>query len=114
MKSRAVVFGHPLHPMLIPFPFAFLTGAVAFDAAGWWSNAPSWWTTGGHLNLAGVATALVAAVPGLIDYFSTVPPESSAKTRATKHMLVNLTAVTIFGAAWWIRGGAANEPDLIV
>jgi hypothetical protein len=28
MKSKAVVLGHPLHPMLVPFPFAFLTGAV--------------------------------------------------------------------------------------
>ena len=35
MKSRAVALGHPIHPMLIPFPFAFLTGAVLFHAAGW-------------------------------------------------------------------------------
>jgi uncharacterized membrane protein len=41
MKSKAVLFGHPLHPMLIPFPFAFLTGAVAFDAAGWLGDVPS-------------------------------------------------------------------------
>ena len=33
MKSKAVALGHPIHPMLIPFPFAFLTGAVLFDAA---------------------------------------------------------------------------------
>ncbi len=35
MKSKAVALGHPIHPMLIPFSFAFLTGAVLFDAAGW-------------------------------------------------------------------------------
>jgi uncharacterized membrane protein len=34
MKSKAVLLGHPVHPMLIPFPFAFLTGAFAFDAMG--------------------------------------------------------------------------------
>ena len=34
MKSKAVALGHPIHPMLIPFPFAFLTGAVLFDAPG--------------------------------------------------------------------------------
>jgi uncharacterized membrane protein/nitrite reductase/ring-hydroxylating ferredoxin subunit len=114
MKSRAVAFGHPIHPMLIPFPIAFLTGAVLFDAAGWLRNVPSWWTTGGHLCLAGIGTALLAAIPGLIDYIYTVPPGSSAKTRATKHMLANLTAVALFGAAWWTRGAAATRPDLLV
>jgi uncharacterized membrane protein/nitrite reductase/ring-hydroxylating ferredoxin subunit len=114
MKSKAVLLGHPLHPMLIPFPLAFLSGAVAFDAAGWLGDVPAWWTTGGHLQSAGIAAALLAAVPGLLDYFYTVPPESSAKTRASRHMLVNLTAVGLFGAAWWIRGDAATRPDMIV
>ena len=114
MKSKAVLLGHPLHPMLIPFPFAFLTGAVAFDAAGWLGDTPSWWRTGGHLQLAGIGAALLAAVPGLLDYFYTVPPESSAKTRASKHMLVNLTAVALFAAAWWVRGEAATRPGLMV
>jgi nitrite reductase/ring-hydroxylating ferredoxin subunit/uncharacterized membrane protein len=114
MKSKAVALGHPIHPMLIPFPFAFLTGAVLFDAAGWFRDLPSWWTTGSHLSLAGITTALLAAIPGVIDYLYTVPPDSSAKARATKHMLANLTAVALFGAAWWIRGGAATRPDAIV
>jgi uncharacterized membrane protein len=114
MKSKAAALGHPIHPMLIPFPFAFLTGAMLFDAAGWFRDIPSWWTTGGHLSLAGIATALLAAIPGVIDYLYTVPPDSSGKSRATKHMLVNLTAVAFLGAAWWIRGGAAMRPDAIV
>jgi nitrite reductase/ring-hydroxylating ferredoxin subunit/uncharacterized membrane protein len=114
MRSKAVWLGHPIHPMLIPFPFAFLTGAVLFDAAGWFWDVPSWWTTGGHLNLAGVATALLAAIPGLIDYFYTVPPDSSGKARATRHMVANLSAVVLFAAALWIRGGAATPPHAIV
>jgi hypothetical protein len=46
--------------------FAFLTGAVLFAAAGWFRGVPSWWTTGGHLCAAGIATALLAAISGLI------------------------------------------------
>ena len=114
MKSKAVLLGHPVHPMLIPFPFAFLIGAFLFDAVGWLGNVPSWWTTGAYLSLAGVATAVVAAVPGFIDYLYTVPPDSSAKTRATKHMLVNLGAVVMFAIAWWIRGETAARPVLAV
>ena len=34
MRSKASVDGHPLHPGLIPFPFAFLVGAFVFNAAG--------------------------------------------------------------------------------
>jgi uncharacterized membrane protein len=45
MKSKAVLLGHPMHPMLIPFPFAFLTGTLVFDAAGWIGDAPSLWIT---------------------------------------------------------------------
>jgi nitrite reductase/ring-hydroxylating ferredoxin subunit/uncharacterized membrane protein len=100
--------------MLVPFPFAFLTGACLFDAMGWLRDVPSWWTTGGYLSAAGIATAVVAAFPGLIDYLYTVPPDSSAKTRATKHMLANLSAVAMFAIAWWIRGDSSARPGVAV
>jgi uncharacterized membrane protein/nitrite reductase/ring-hydroxylating ferredoxin subunit len=106
MRSKASYDGHPLHPALIPFPFAFLTGALFFDAIGWASNWVSWWTTGGHLAAAGIITALVAAVPGFIDYVYTVPPRSTGKQRATRHMLINLSAVALVAAAWLVREDA--------
>jgi len=110
MRSRASFRGHPIHPALIPFPFAFLYGAFLFDLAGRLAERPAWWRTGGHLGLVGIAAALIAAVPGFIDYFSTVPPNSSGKQRATRHMLVNLAAVVLFAVAWLIRGHAAAAP----
>lgn len=109
MRSRAQFKGHPLHPALIPFPFAFLTGAAAADVIGVTTGMPAVWTTGAHLQLAGLATGLLAAVPGAIDYIYTVPPESSGKRRATKHALGNVTALVVFAAAWLFRG-AAYEP----
>jgi nitrite reductase/ring-hydroxylating ferredoxin subunit/uncharacterized membrane protein len=114
MKSKAVLLGHPLHPMLIPFPVAFLAGAVVSDAIGWLRDLPSWWTAGSYLSSAGIVTALLAATPGLVDYVYTVPPESSAKTRATKHMLANLTAVALFVSAWAARGDAELAPGIAV
>jgi nitrite reductase/ring-hydroxylating ferredoxin subunit len=62
------------------------------------------------LSLVGIVAALIAAVPGFIDYFTTVPPKSSGKKRATKHMLVNLGAVILFAAAWAIRGASEAFP----
>ena len=113
MRSRANIKGHPIHPALIPFPFAFLVGAFAFDAAGVVFDREAMWTTGAYLALAGVGAALVAAIPGFIDYLFTVPPDSSGKSRATKHMLIMLSAVGAFAAAWVIRGSAEARPELL-
>jgi uncharacterized membrane protein len=114
MRSKASYKGHPIHPALIPFPFAFLYGAFFFDLAGRLTGRPSWWTTGAYLALAGMVAALVAAIPGFVDYFGTVPPNSSGKRRATKHMIVNLGAVTLFAIAWASRGGADTAPGVTV
>jgi nitrite reductase/ring-hydroxylating ferredoxin subunit/uncharacterized membrane protein len=113
MRSKASFKGHPIHPALIPFPFAFLTGALLFDAASLLLGRPSLWTTGGHLAIAGIVAALIAAVPGLVDYLYTVPPASTGKQRATKHMIVNLSAVALFASATVLRRGGP-DPDVTV
>ncbi len=104
MNSKVVVHSHPLHPMLIPFPFAFLTAATVADVARLRGGPRSWTLIGGYLGIAGVATALLAAVPGFIDYLFVVPPRSSGKKRATQHMAGTLSAVALFAAAVWLRG----------
>jgi nitrite reductase/ring-hydroxylating ferredoxin subunit len=58
------------------------------------------------MNRLGLASALMAAVPGLVDYTFAVPPTSSARERATRHMLANLSAVGLFAAA-----GASRRDD---
>jgi uncharacterized membrane protein/nitrite reductase/ring-hydroxylating ferredoxin subunit len=114
MRSKASFRGHPIHPALIPFPFAFLYGAFFFDLVGRLATIPSMWTTGAYLSVAGIIAALIAAVPGFIDYFKTVPPKSSGKQRATRHMLANLTAVILFLAAWVVRDHVLQFPSVVV
>jgi nitrite reductase/ring-hydroxylating ferredoxin subunit/uncharacterized membrane protein len=112
MRSRAQLLSHPVHPMLVPFPIAFLIGALAFDIIGLVSGAAALWVTAAHLQLAGLATGLLAAVPGIVDYLFSVPPESSAKTRATRHGLGNAGALVLFALAWLARD-AAWQPGLL-
>ena len=112
MRSKASYKGHPVHPALIPFPFAFLYGAFFFDVAGVLLDRAGLWTTGGYLALAGVLLGLAAAVPGVIDYLFTVPPNSTGQTRARKHALANVTALALFATAWWLRSGADAGPGL--
>lgn len=64
MRSAAHFRGHPIHPMLIPFPFAFLIGAFLFDLAGRVTGHATFWATGGYLAILGIVAALLAAVPG--------------------------------------------------
>ena len=109
MESRVIVKGHPLHPMLIPFPFAFLMGAVVSDWIAWLFRYEDLWTTGGFLLAAGVCAGLLAAVPGVIDYLTVVPPRSSGKTRATKHLLCNASALVSLALAWLLREGSAAD-----
>ncbi|HEV8597956.1 MAG TPA: DUF2231 domain-containing protein [Gemmatimonadales bacterium] len=114
MRSKVNFKGHPVHPALVHFPLAFLIGAFGFDLAGSWINNPSLWSVGAYLAPVGIIAALLAAIPGFLDYFYTVPPKSSGKRRATQHMLLNLSAVALFALAWLIRGGAAPEPSLAI
>lgn len=110
MRTKASLRGHSIHQILIPFPIAFLYGALIFDVLGTAMNRPELWTTGGHLALAGIVGALIAAGPGLIDYLHSVPPRSSAKKRATKHMAVNLTGVVLVALAVWVRPESSVPP----
>jgi nitrite reductase/ring-hydroxylating ferredoxin subunit/uncharacterized membrane protein len=103
VKSRASFKAHPLHPALIPFPFAFLTGSALFDVGFFTTGGEALSLTAAHLSLAGIAAGLLAAVPGIIDYVYTVPPESSAKARATRHGAGNVIALLLFGIAFWSR-----------
>lgn len=99
MKSTAHVMGHPIHPMLIPYPFALLTSAAAFDVAACASGRTDWGQTAGRLTTLGLASALVAAVPGIIDYFGSVPPRTTARRTATQHALSNVSALACFALA---------------
>jgi uncharacterized membrane protein/nitrite reductase/ring-hydroxylating ferredoxin subunit len=96
MKSKAHFKGHPLHPILVSFPIAFFIGVLLFDILAIVYNRNDFHTMAKYLNIAGIGFALLAAIPGIIDYFFVVPPQSSAKRRATKHGLANITMVIIF------------------
>jgi nitrite reductase/ring-hydroxylating ferredoxin subunit/uncharacterized membrane protein len=110
MRSKAHIKGHPIHPILIAFPIAFLCGALGFDVAGRLAHWPGGWSTGAYLSVAAIVSGVIAGIPGLVDYLYVVPPESSARARATRHMIVNLTALAIFALGWLFRDRATLYP----
>ena len=115
MKSRASFKSHPIHPMIVPYPFAFLTGGWAFGIAAALRRSDDLRTVAHYLVPAGIAAGLLAAVPGALDYRESVPPDSSAKERATKHALINTTALALFSAGWMLsrRARSSTMPLLL-
>jgi len=108
MRSYASIKGHPIHPALIAFPVAFFTGTFIFDILGIIYDNDVLYAVSYYMQISGIAGSVLAAIPGVIDYFKTVPPKSSAKKRATQHGLSNVTMLILFTIAWWLKGSEVN------
>lgn len=71
--SRAAVMGHPIHPMLIPFPIALISAALVADVVYAVNDGEAWasaWATGAAWLLWGaVASGGLAALAGMVDFF---------------------------------------------
>src|SRR3954469_1439109 len=86
--SKASIAGHPIHPMLVPFPIACFTGTLLTDITYWrtadimWSNFSAWLLT------IGLIMGGFAAVAGLVDFLSSRSVRAQAP--AWPHMLGNV------------------------
>ena len=108
MQGKATLNGHPIHPMLIPFPIAFFVGAVLCDIVSHWGDPIFWPRMAIVLIGLGIIGALLAAIFGFIDYL-TAPLSDAAKKTATTHMILNLLTVVIFAIAFYVPLGDATS-----
>jgi uncharacterized membrane protein len=89
-RSTVKVAGHPIHPMLVPFPIVCFVGALFADIAYaetaemQWSNFAAW------LLAIGVLFTVLAALAGLIDFL--VEPRIRRLRAAWIHAVGNVTA----------------------
>jgi len=108
MQGKATFLGHPIHPMLVPFPIAFFVGALISDIISHWGDPIFWPRMSVVLIGLGIVGALLAAVFGFIDYL-TAPLSEGAKKTATTHLTLNLIVVVIFVIAFFVRFGDATS-----
>ena len=95
MNTPASFRNHPIHPMLIVFPIALWIFSLVCDIiyhAG--SHDMIWKAVAFYSMFGGIIGALLAAIPGFIDYLSLV--DRPVKTTATTHMVLNLVVVALF------------------
>jgi uncharacterized membrane protein len=106
-KSTAQIAGHPIHPMLIPFPIAFLVATFVCDLIFWRTGNPGWATASLWL----LVMAALAAVLGLIDFLG--EDRIRDLSAAWHHMIGNVIAVVLALINWYVRyngGDAAVLP----
>jgi uncharacterized membrane protein len=114
MQTPASIARHPIHPMLITIPiglwiFSFVCDLVVYFAEG--NETGVLWFMIGYWTMAGgLVGALLAAIPGLIDYLSMT--DRRIKTLATTHLSLNLTVVALYGVNLWLR--STEPPDFLV
>jgi nitrite reductase/ring-hydroxylating ferredoxin subunit/uncharacterized membrane protein len=96
-------FRHPLHPGLVHYPIGLFLLTALFDLASLLIPGQEWAGLAAVYTLAGGAVlGLLAAVPGLIDW-SEIRIDHPGKRTATAHMLLNLTATTLFLISLFMR-----------
>jgi len=105
MKAKVVVAGHALHPMLIVFPLGLLATSVVWDICRLATDRASWGVVAFWTIVAGVVGALLAAIPGFIDWLS-IPNGTRAKTIGLYHMVLNLIVVALFVVSLAARAAA--------
>jgi uncharacterized membrane protein len=95
MYSKARLAGHPIHPMIVPFPIAFYTSTVATLLAYVGTQEAFWYRVAMVANIAGIITAAIAVIPGAIDLWS-LPNPSRARTVGLKHVVFQGLATVLF------------------
>jgi uncharacterized membrane protein len=112
MESKARVMGHPVHPILVPFPLGLLTTSVIFDVVHLLAGGARWAEISFWMIAVGVIGGLFAAVFGLIDWLG-IPSGTRAKAIGLGHGLSNVLMVALFAVSWLLRSGAPGDPAVL-
>jgi uncharacterized membrane protein len=101
MASQASIGGHPIHPMLIPFPIALWTTSFVADVIFYFKRNTSLLLISKFMIAAGCLGAIAAAVPGIIDWLSIKDKE--VNRIANWHARLNIIALVVFAISLYFR-----------
>lgn len=101
VQSTVAIAGHPLHPLLVTFPIAFLSGAAGADLGYWLTHDPFWARAAIWLIGAGFISGLVEAVAGMSDFLRI--DRVRKRSAGWIHMTGNITAMVLTSINWALR-----------
>ena len=108
MESRAKILGHPIHQMLVPFPFGLLAGAAIFDIIYLVTDNATIASAAYWMMIAGILGGLLAAPFGWIDWFA-IPKRTRAKKIGLVHGVGNVIVLVLFAVSWLLRRATADD-----
>jgi len=106
-RSTAQIAGHPIHPLLIPFPIVSFIGALVSDVMWLTTHEGGWATASNWLLGIGLVTAALAAAAGMADYFG--DDRIRRFGAATRHMIANIVVVTLEAVNLVVRLTGGSE-----
>lgn len=109
-RSTVAIGGHPLHPLLVTFPIAFLIGAFLTDLVSLFGGDPFWARASAWLIGAGLVMGLVAAVAGLIDFLANQRIRTISIVWV--HFLGNALAMLLTAANLYLRLRSGLAPQV--
>ncbi len=101
VSSTVAIAGHPLHPLIVTFPIAFLTGAFGADVGYWLTHDPFWARAAIWLIGAGFIAGLVAALTGMLDFLKI--DRVRKHNAGWIHMAGNVAAMALTLVNWILR-----------
>ena len=107
MKSKATLAGHPIHPMLIPFPIALWATSFVVDILFYFLRHPTLLVVAKFMIAAGCLGAVAAAIFGIIDWLSI--KNGDVKKVANWHARLNIAALVVFAISLFLRLGSYSE-----
>jgi uncharacterized membrane protein len=114
MYTQVKVAGRPLHLLVIAYPMVFYVATLAGHALYAQDRGVFWFRFGHVANWAGLITALLAGMPGFIEWQLDIPRRNSAKLAARLHMLLNLGTSIVFAANVLIQDRSYSVPHPLV
>ncbi|BAZ46834.1 hypothetical protein NIES4102_38740 [Chondrocystis sp. NIES-4102] len=103
VTSTVAILGHPIHPILVIFPVAFLSGAAGSDVGFFLTQDPFWARASVWLLGAGGLTGILAALVGIVDFIRI--GKARERRAGWLHTIINILALVLTIVNYISRSG---------
>jgi uncharacterized membrane protein len=93
ITSSVAIFGHPIHPIIVIFPIAFLSGVAGTDLGYWLTRGEFWAQASIWLLGVGLLSGVAAAVIGMFDFIRI--PRARNRQAGWLHMVLNVAVLVL-------------------
>ena len=104
---------HPLHPLLVHLPVGLWVGSIVSDIVFMANGNPNYAIVSYYCIAIGIFGAVLAAIPGLAEYFA-IPNDTQSKRIATTHMSLNIFITLLYVLNFFSRRSLeSGAPSLV-